>query len=429
MPRAESYAAPNARPAPPNRENLPSMPNTPLKIMCVCGARPNFMKIAPLMAALDRTDGVEATLVHTGQHYDEKMSRLFFEQLRIRRPDVDLGVGSGSHAVQTAEIMKRFEPLCQQRRPDWVIVVGDVNSTIACALVAVKLGIRVAHVEAGLRSFDRSMPEEINRVLTDAVSDLLLVSEPSGVENLAKEGVDPARVRFVGNVMIDTLLANRQRAEASDVLERLKLAPRGYALVTLHRPSNVDDAATFTGILDALITIAGRHKVVFPVHPRTRANIARFDVLPRIEATPGVLLCDPLGYLDFLKLMSCAHAVLTDSGGMQEETTILGVPCLTLRNNTERPVTITEGTNRLVRPARDDILAAYAGVSARPTSLAPAAGASPGSETAGGKTAGDETAGDEGTSAAGNGAPPRPRLWDGRAAERVVAALLDASRA
>ncbi len=370
------------------------MPSPPLKIMCVCGARPNFMKIAPLMAALNKTDGVAATLVHTGQHYDEKMSKLFFEQLRIPRPDVDLEVGSGSHAAQTAEIMKRFEPLCLERRPDWVVVVGDVNSTIACALVAVKLGIKVAHVEAGLRSFDRSMPEEINRLLTDAISDLLLVSEPSGVDNLAKEGVDPAKVKFVGNVMIDTLLANRERAEESDALDRLKLSPREYVVVTLHRPSNVDDASTFTGILEALITIAARRNVVFPVHPRTRGNIERFGVMPRIQATPGIVLCEPQGYLDFLKLMANAFAVLTDSGGMQEETTILGVPCLTMRNNTERPVTISEGTNRLVQPTRDAILAAFESLRSGPSS----------------------------------DTPPRPHLWDGRAAERIVEALLEVSR-
>lgn len=358
-----------------------------MKILCVCGARPNFMKIAPLMEALARRAGVEALLVHTGQHYDDRMSRCFFDDLGIRQPEVNLEVGSGSHAAQTAEIMRRFEPVCLQRKPDWVVVVGDVNSTMACALVAVKLGIRVAHVEAGLRSFDRAMPEEINRLVTDAVSDLLLVSEPSGVENLRREGVAESKIHFVGNVMIDTLLRCRQRADESRVLRTLELDPRGYAVVTLHRPSNVDDAVTFAGILEALMQISRDMPVVFPVHPRTRKNVETLGFSPRVNAAGGLKLIDPLGYLDFLKLTADAKIVLTDSGGIQEETTILGVPCLTLRENTERPVTLTEGTNRLVGSGTQAILLAYREAVRNPR----------GSRT--------------------------PQLWDGRAAERIAVVL------
>lgn len=367
------------------------MNDSVFKLICVCGARPNFMKISPLMRVFRESGRMQPILVHTGQHYDERMSRLFFRDLGIPAPDVDLGVGSGSHAVQTAEVMKRFEPLCLEHRPDWVIVVGDVNSTIACALVAAKLGVRVAHVEAGLRSFDRSMPEEINRVLTDAISDLLFVTEPSGVENLRREGVPEERVHLVGNVMIDTLLANRERAAASTILQDLGLRRRGYDLVTLHRPSNVDDRSALGPILDALLEVASVRDVVFPIHPRTRKNLAAFGFEERIVRQSRIRLIEPQGYLDFLKLMSDAHAVLTDSGGVQEETTILGVPCLTLRHNTERPITLTEGTNRLVAPTKQGILEALAAV--------------------------DGAAGE---------APRMPTLWDGRAAERIRDVLLNA---
>lgn len=362
-----------------------------MRVINICGARPNFMKVAPLMRAYRRHPAIEPLLVHTGQHYDRNMSELFFKQLGIPEPDINLGVGSASHAVQTAEIMTRFEQTVLQRKPDWVVVVGDVNSTIACALVATKLGVRVAHVEAGLRSFDRSMPEEINRVLTDAISDLLFVTEPSGVENLRREGVPGERVHLVGNVMIDTLLANRERAAASTILQDLGLRRRGYDLVTLHRPSNVDDRAALGPILDALLEVAGDRDVVFPIHPRTRKNLAAFGFEERIGRQSRIRLIEPQGYLDFLKLMSDAHAVLTDSGGVQEETTILGVPCLTLRHNTERPITLTEGTNRLVAPTKQGILDALAAV--------------------------DGTAG---------AAPRMPTLWDGRAAERIRDVLLSA---
>ncbi|MEE9370793.1 MAG: UDP-N-acetylglucosamine 2-epimerase (non-hydrolyzing) [Sedimentisphaerales bacterium] len=330
-----------------------------IRIICVCGARPNFMKIAPIMRAFNEHGGFETLLVHTGQHYDEKMSELFFDELGIPRPDINLEVGSGTHAVQTAEIMKRFEPVVPDFGPDYVLVVGDVNSTIACGLVAVKLGVKLIHVEAGLRSFDRTMPEEINRLLTDAISDMLFVTEQSGIDNLKNEGINSDKVHFVGNVMIDTLVANRRKAEKSDVLERLGLSAKNYAAVTLHRPSNVDDMAKFGEIIAAFEEITKDLALVFPIHPRTRNNIRGTDLERRVLETKNLILLDPVGYLDFLCLMSNAALVITDSGGIQEETTILGVPCMTLRANTERPVTITEGTNRLVHVTTEDILRHY----------------------------------------------------------------------
>ncbi len=329
------------------------------RVICVCGARPNFMKIAPIMRAFDEHGGFETLLVHTGQHYDEKMSELFFDELGIPRPDINLEVGSGTHAVQTAEIMKRFEPVVPDFRPDYVLVVGDVNSTIACGLVAVKLGVKLIHVEAGLRSFDRTMPEEINRILTDQISDLLFVTEQSGIDNLANEGINSDKVHLVGNVMIDTLMANRQKAQDSDVLERLGLSAKNYAAVTLHRPSNVDDMNKFGEIVTAFEEISKELKLVFPIHPRTRNNVRGGDLEGRMLAMDNLMLLEPVGYLDFLCLMSNAALVITDSGGIQEETTILGVPCMTLRENTERPVTITEGTNRLVRIQSEDIVSSY----------------------------------------------------------------------
>jgi len=330
-----------------------------IKIICVCGARPNFMKIAPLMRAFKANGNFKTVLVHTGQHYDENMSKLFFDELGIPKPDINLEVGSGSHAVQTSEIMKRFEPVVLDFKPDYVLVVGDVNSTIACGLVAVKLGVKLIHVEAGLRSFDRTMPEEVNRVLTDCISDLLFVTEQSGIDNLKREGIDSDKVHFVGNVMIDTLMANREKAEKSDVLKRLSLTRKNYGVITLHRPSNVDDVSRFSQIVGAFEEITKEMKLIFPIHPRTRNNLKRTDLGKRVEAMKNLLLLGPLGYLDFLCLTSNAALVMTDSGGIQEETTILGVPCMTLRENTERPVTITEGTNRLVRLTTKDIVKNY----------------------------------------------------------------------
>ncbi|MFY9609412.1 MAG: UDP-N-acetylglucosamine 2-epimerase (non-hydrolyzing) [Blastocatellia bacterium] len=320
-----------------------------LRIVNVVGARPNFMKIAPIVAEMGRRSGrITHLLVHTGQHYDDSMSESFFDDLEIPRPDVNLGVGSSSHAEQTARMMLALEPVLQDFKPDWVVVVGDVNSTMAATIVASKLLVRVAHVEAGLRSRDRTMPEEINRVVTDALADLLLTPSRDAGENLLREGLSPEKIRFVGNVMIDTLHRNLERARTSTVLERLTLQPGQFCVMTLHRPSNVDNKHTLEGILDATNAIAERLPLVFAVHPRTRARIGEFGLEAKLKSQPRVLLTEPLGYLDFLQLYRNSRLVLTDSGGVQEETTVLGIPCLTLRDNTERPITVTEGTNRVV---------------------------------------------------------------------------------
>ena len=352
------------------------------QVLCVAGARPNFMKIAPVMAALVET-GIATQLLHTGQHYDTAMSDGFFADLGIPRPDHHLEVGSGSHAVQTAEVMKRFEPVLESVQPQAVLVVGDVNSTIACALVAAKRGVRVIHVEAGLRSYDRSMPEEINRVLTDQISDLLFTTERSALANLQREGIDVARVEFVGNVMIDTLHRNLERAVPA--ARTLGTTLPQYAVLTLHRPSNVDDAATLAALLDVVGELNRRLPVVIPLHPRTRGNIERFGLTAKLD---GLHILPPVGYLEMLGLMRDARLVLTDSGGIQEETTALGVPCLTLRENTERPITIAEGTNTLVGASSDAIRAAFNDVM-----------------TNGGK------------------AGRIPEYWDGRAAMRIAHTL------
>ena len=361
-----------------------------MRTLHVAGARPNFMKVAPVLRALEAR-GASNVLVHTGQHYDPLMSAAFFDDLDLPEPDVHLEVGSGSHAEQTGRIMERIEPVLEGRRPDLTIVVGDVNSTLAASIVCAKLHLPVAHVEAGLRSFDRTMPEEINRVLTDQLSALLFTTSPEARENLRREGIPPERVRFVGNPMIDSLERHLERASASKVLELFGLERDGYALVTLHRPSNVDDPATLRGILEALRDVAARLPVVFPAHPRT-VKVMRDHGLDELvdlsgaAAANGVVSCvEPVGYVDFLRLQADARLVLTDSGGIQEETTILGVPCLTLRENTERPITIEMGTNRLVgsnpEVIRREALAALDGP--RP----PAA---------------------------------RPPLWDGKAGERIA---------
>lgn len=360
-----------------------------MKIVHVAGARPNFIKVASIIKACNNTPGIESLLVHTGQHYSPNMSGLFFDELGIPQPDINLEVGSGSHAQQTAEIMKRFEPVLLEHKPDAVLVVGDVNSTVACTIVAAKLGIKTIHVEAGLRSFDREMPEELNRLLTDVISDVLFVSEPSGLENLKNEGIDESKIHYVGNVMIDTLEHNRSKAEKSDILEKLGLDSGGYAVVTMHRPSNVDDHAVFSGILDAFKEIQAEIPIIFPMHPRTYNNLSSNGFGDRMKNMNNLKTIEPLGYLDFLKLMSESQVVITDSGGMQEETTILGVPCLTIRENTERPVTITEGTNRLVGTATDDILNAYR----------------------------------DSKSLSQNA--QRPKYWDGKAAERIAKKLLE----
>ncbi|QQS34315.1 MAG: UDP-N-acetylglucosamine 2-epimerase (non-hydrolyzing) [Acidobacteriota bacterium] len=329
-----------------------------LKVILVAGARPNFMKVAPIYAEMKRRpDEFAPLIVHTGQHYDAAMSNAFFDDLKMPRPDIYLGVGSASHAVQTAKIMTEFEPVAIEHQPDWVVVVGDVNSTIACALVCAKLGIRVAHVEAGLRSRDRTMPEEINRILTDSISDLLLTTSQDADENLAAEGIPAEKIRFVGNVMIDSLLDHLRLSEDSSIRSDLGINAKDYAVLTLHRPSNVDQIETFSGIADALIEIAERLPIVFPVHPRTRAKIEEFGLNGKLSDA-DIMLVEPLGYLDFMRLYSGARLVLTDSGGLQEETTVLGIPCLTLRNNTERPITIEMGTNVLVGTDRHVIVEA-----------------------------------------------------------------------
>lgn len=322
-----------------------------LKVISVGGARPNFVKLAPLLRTLGCDQAFESVLVHTGQHYDEQMSGRFFTELGMPAPRHHLNVGSASHAQQTAAIMQGFERVVLEERPAAVIVVGDVNSTLGAALVASKLGIPVVHVEAGLRSFDRGMPEEINRLVTDAIADLLLVSEASGLENLRREGVSDSRMELVGNLMVDSLLENLQQAKARKPLAGMPDGP--FGLVTLHRPANVDDPERFGVILSALTAISTRLPLVFPVHPRTRSRM-NSDL-----ASSNIRLTEALGYLDFLNLMARASLVLTDSGGIQEETTALGIPCLTLRENTERPITITEGTNRLAGTTGESILAAW----------------------------------------------------------------------
>lgn len=319
-----------------------------MSLLLVAGARPNFMKVAPILRVA-RARGIDATLVHTGQHYDANMSGTFFEELGIGAPDVSLGVGSGSQAQQTARVMERIEPVILERHPQWVVVVGDVNSTMAAALVAAKLapqiGCRVAHVEAGLRSFDRAMPEEVNRVVTDSISDLLLTTSAEAATNLEREGIPPERIKFVGNVMVDSLLFQLGRSRDTAVRERAGIDSRPFVLVTLHRPSNVDDAERLAVILGALGELARDIRVILPLHPRTRGSIERFGLETDLEM---IDVRGPTGYAETVALLDAATAVLTDSGGVQEETTVLGVPCVTLRAQTERPVTVTQGTNRLV---------------------------------------------------------------------------------
>ena len=328
------------------------------------GARPNFMKAAPVIEALQKRPEMSVMLVHTGQHYDRKMSQLFFEELGLPQPDLDLQVGSASHGEQTGQIMIRFEPVLKQGKPDLVMVFGDVNSTVAASLCAAKMGISVAHVEAGLRSFDRTMPEELNRIVTDHLSEYLFITESSAQKNLSREGVPEEKIFFVGNVMVDTLLKHRERAQKLNYSQKLGLTPRGYALLTLHRPSNVDDPRTLANILGAVWEVGKRLPIVFPCHPRTREQLSALaERLPWLKRDDmanerRVIITEPLGYLEFLSLMNSARFVLTDSGGIQEETTVLNVPCLTLRENTERPITVEKGTNILVGNRRDRLLAA-----------------------------------------------------------------------
>lgn len=362
----------------------------PRKIINVVGARPNFMKIAPIIQEMNRRPEIEHILVHTGQHYDKMMSDAFFENLDIPEPDIDLGVGSASHAVQTADIMRGFDGVLDEGPADLLVVVGDVNSTIACALTAVKRGVRVAHVEAGLRSFDREMPEEINRILTDSISDLLFTTESSAMENLRREGVPDEKVHFVGNVMIDTLLGTRDRWSASEILSTLGLEEDGYIVLTLHRPTNVDEVDVFKNILDAVGLFQESLPVVFPIHPRSRKMLAELDLDRQVLDMPGLKMIEPLSYLDFMKLLSGSRFAMTDSGGIQEESTVLGIPCLTLRENTERPVTVDVGTNIMVGRSMEAII-------------------------------GEGTKILDGEKKIGN----VPELWDGRAAERIVDVIQD----
>jgi UDP-N-acetylglucosamine 2-epimerase (non-hydrolysing) len=318
-------------------------------IHLIAGARPNFMKVAPLFHTLSGQDWCRPAIVHTGQHYDAQMSDAFFADLRLPAPDVNLGVGSGSHAEQTARIMIAYEEICRDARPDWVVVVGDVNSTVACALVAAKLCIPLAHLEAGLRSRDRTMPEEINRLVTDTLADALWTPSPDADENLRREGVPEERIARVGNIMIDAYEMLRPRIEAERAPERHGLAAQGYAVLTLHRPSNVDRPEVLAGIVEQLKGIAARLPLVFAVHPRTSARLREFGLWEGLRAAPGMVTADPMSYVEFMSLVREARLAITDSGGIQEETTYLGIPCLTLRDTTERPITISQGTNRLVR--------------------------------------------------------------------------------
>jgi len=353
-------------------------------IVHVIGARPNYMKIAPLMEALRAGSPFRQVLVNTGQHYDDLMARAFVRDLALPTPDHDLGVGSASHAVQTAKVMIEFEKVCEAERPDLVVVVGDVNSTLAASLVAAKLLIPVAHVEAGLRSRDRSMPEEINRIVTDRLSDLLLTPSRDGSDNLRAEGVPEEKIHLVGNIMIDSLMRHLPLAKLDRVRDRMSIDEGRYAVLTLHRPSNVDNLDAFRRILAAVQTIAESVPVIFPVHPRTRQRMGDFGL---DGALGNVTLTDPLGYIDFLSLTSHARLILTDSGGLQEESTALGIPCLTLRENTERPITVTHGTNQIVGTDTSAILAGFR------RAMRPA------------------------------GPLPRPDLWDGHTAERITRVL------
>jgi UDP-N-acetylglucosamine 2-epimerase (non-hydrolysing) len=357
-----------------------------MQITHVVGARPNFMKIAPVMRALGQRENLAQRLVHTGQHYDPSMSDVFFAELDLPVPDVFLEVGSLPQGAQTAAVLQRFEELLLAGPPpDWVVVSGDVNSSLAAALAAVKLHVRVTHIEAGLRSYDRTMPEELNRVCIDQLSDLLLTPSPDADDNLKREGIPADRIRLVGNVMIDTLKRELPRARRSNVLETLGLTARAYSVLTLHRPSNVDDSATLGRVMSALAPLAAERPMIFPVHPRTRKRLLEFGT----EPPAGLRLIDPLGYLDFLRLSDAAALVLTDSGGIQEETTVLGVPCLTLRKNTERPITVSQGTNTLVG-LDDSLIVAQGQLALR-----------------------------------GKGKVGRvPDLWDGHAAERIADVLL-----
>jgi len=356
-----------------------------VKIINVVGARPNFIKIAPVIAEMKKHLKLKPILVHTGQHYNKEMSKLFFDDLNLPSPDIYLGVGSASHAEQTAKVMVKFEKVLLEEKPDLVVVVGDVNSTIACALTAVKLSVPVAHIEAGLRSFDKTMPEEINRILTDSISTYLFTTCRDANDNLLREGISKKKIHFVGNVMIDTLLKHIDKALQSNILDKLNLIPKRYAVLTLHRPSNVDNKKVFIEMLNAIEEIQKKIKFVFPIHPRTMKKIVEFKLENRIKRMKNFKIIEAMGYLDFLKLMSDSKLVLTDSGGIQEETTILKISCITLRDTTERPITVTKGTNIIVGSNKEKIIKESLKII-------------------------------RGKGKQGN----IPELWDGKAAERIV---------
>ncbi|MEM7174694.1 MAG: UDP-N-acetylglucosamine 2-epimerase (non-hydrolyzing) [Chlamydiota bacterium] len=357
-----------------------------MRVLNIVAARPNFMKMAPLLVAMQKSKAIEPLLLHTGQHYDDQMSKVFFNELKIKDPDVFLECGGGSHAEQTAKVMLAFEPILVKNRVDLVVVVGDVNSTLACSLVAAKLHIPLAHIEAGLRSFDRVMPEEINRIVTDSLSNYLFTTTKGAERNLIKEGVHPSKIFFVGNLMIDTLYQRLPKARASPIHTKLKRF-KTYGLVTLHRPSNVDSLAVFNEILNALETIQRDLPLIWPLHPRTEGVIRKQQLGERISRMKNIKLIKPLSYTETLALMDKAHVVLTDSGGIQEETTVLGTPCLTLRKNTERPITISHGTNHLVGIEAKDIIHGFYNMKKK--------------------------------------FPNPPPLWDGKTAARIVKVLED----
>jgi len=360
-----------------------------VKILSVVGTRPNFIKIAPLIKEIIRHKKINCLLVHTGQHYDETMSKTFFDDLEIPKPNINLGIGSASDVTQSAKIMLELEKVFNREKPDLVVVVGDVNSTFSAAITAKKCGIRVAHVEAGLRSFDMAMPEEINRILTDHISDFLFTTEQSANKNLGNENIDNNKIFFVGNVMVDTLLSHKKKSRKSNILGELKIKKNSYCVLTLHRPSNVDDKKSLNYILDILNFIQQKIKIIFPVHPRTLKNLKNFGMLNSIQKQNNITMVEPLGYLDFLCLMNNARLVVTDSGGIQEETTILRVPCITLRNNTERPITVEQGTNVVVSTDKKEIINA---------ALKIINGCKINSKV--------------------------PRLWDGNASKRIVSILI-----